>query len=145
MLGNLVKDGITGLMTGLDGLFTNDEQRIKANAIARQIETDLITGLMAHDAKLAEMQARVVEAEAKGESVLQRNWRPIVMLTFVALVVARWLGFTAPDMSPEEYIAIYGIIELGLGGYVIGRSAEKSLKAWLESKRAENTLTAPGK
>ena len=70
-------------------------------------------------------QASIVEAEAKSENWLTSSWRPITMLVFTALIVARWFGWAAPNLSPEEYIKLWDIVELGLGGYVIGRSAEK--------------------
>ena len=47
------------------------------------------------------------------------------MLVFVGLIVARWFGWAAPNLSPEEYIKLWDIVEIGLGGYVIGRSGEK--------------------
>jgi hypothetical protein len=47
------------------------------------------------------------------------------MLVFVGLIVARWFGFAAPNLAEAEYLALWDIVQLGLGGYVIGRSAEK--------------------
>ena len=38
-------------------------------------------------------QAKIVLAEAQG-SWQQRNWRPLLMVTFAGLVVAHWFGFT---------------------------------------------------
>jgi len=31
----------------------------------------------------------------------------------------------APNLTEAEYLALWDIVELGLGGYVVGRSAEK--------------------
>jgi hypothetical protein len=69
--------------------------------------------------------AEIIKAEAEGEGVLQRNWRPILMLTFGALIVARWFGWSAPNLGESEALQLWDIVQLGLGGYVIGRSAEK--------------------
>lgn len=69
--------------------------------------------------------ADVVKAEAQSENWLASSWRPITMLVFVSLVVARWFNWTAPGMSEAEYLSIYDLIKIGLGGYVVGRSAEK--------------------
>ena len=79
---------------------------------------------------LIEAQSDVITAEAKGEGYLQKNWRPITMLTFVGLIVAKWLGFTAAGITPELEMQLLEIIKVGLGGYVIGRSAEKVMKAY---------------
>ncbi|CAB4126966.1 Holin of 3TMs, for gene-transfer release [uncultured Caudovirales phage] len=69
-------------------------------------------------------QADIVKTEA-GTGGLASWWRPITMLTFTGLIVARWFGWAAPNLSPEEYLKLWDIVQLGLGGYVIGRSVEK--------------------
>lgn len=74
-------------------------------------------------------QADIVKAEAQSEHWLTACWRPILMLTFGGLIVARWLGFSAPNISDAEVLKLWNIVELGLGGYVIGRSVEKVMPA----------------
>jgi hypothetical protein len=82
---------------------------------------------LAQKGELAEFTARadIVKTEAASENWLASSWRPILMLTFGALIVARWFGWAAPNLSEAEYLKLWSIVELGLGGYVIGRSAEK--------------------
>jgi hypothetical protein len=82
---------------------------------------------MAQKGELAELMGRaeIVKAEAASDHWLAANWRPVLMLTFGGLIVARWFGFAAPNLSEAEYIKLWDIVELGLGGYVIGRSVEK--------------------
>ena len=86
---------------------------------------------MTQKGELAEFTARadIVKTEAASEHWLAANWRPLLMLTFGALIVARWFGWAAPNLSEAEYIKLWSIVELGLGGYVIGRSAEKIVPA----------------
>lgn len=81
------------------------------------------------EGKLTELkaQAQIINTEASSQHWLAANWRPITMLIFVGLIVARWFGWAAPNLAEEEYIKLWSIVELGLGGYVIGRSAEKIL------------------
>lgn len=69
----------------------------------------------------------IIKTEAASEHWLAACWRPITMLTFAALIVARWFGWAAPDLAEAEYLKLWDIVEFGLGGYVIGRSVEKSL------------------
>jgi len=73
---------------------------------------------------------KVVLGEINGDSWLQRNWRPLTMMTFVGLIVAKWMGFTAPGVTESIEIALLDIIKVGLGGYVVGRSVEKGIKEW---------------
>ena len=70
-------------------------------------------------------QAQIVQAEAASTNWLASSWRPITMLTFVCLIVARWFGWAAPNLTEAEYLKLWDIVQLGLGGYVIGRSVEK--------------------
>lgn len=58
------------------------------------------------------------------ESWLTRNWRPLTMLVFVGLIVARWFGWTAP-IGEAEALKLWDIIAVSLGVYTGGRSLEK--------------------
>ena len=92
-----------------------------------QAEAKLKLMELAQKGEFTEMttKADIIKAEASSESWLAQSWRPIMMLTFGALIVARWLGYAAPGISQEEILKLWNIVELGLGGYVIGRSVEK--------------------
>lgn len=89
---------------------------------------------MQQDGSLAELNAavQVLVAEAQG-NWLQKSWRPILMLTFGGLIVARWMGWSAPNLNPDEYAQLWDIVKLGIGGYVIGRSAEKTVPAVVQA------------
>lgn len=86
---------------------------------------------MAQSGELSELAERtgVIRAEAGSESWLARSWRPLTMLTFTALIVLHWLGFTPENLPPEQVLSLLELVKLGLGGYVIGRSLEKTVKA----------------
>ena len=102
-------------------LFPNAEDEAKRIAAQNQIQIALFQRAAAIESAAAD----IVKAEVQGESWLQRNWRPILMLVFAGLLVARWFGFAAPNLHDVEYAKLWDIVELGLGGYVIGRSVEK--------------------
>ena len=87
----------------------------------RQIESQL-------EQTRLEVRGQVVQAEATGDSWLQRNWRPLTMVWFSALIGGYWFGYTPDNLSEEAVLSLFGLIKLGLGGYVIGRSAEKITK-----------------
>ena len=88
----------------------------------RQIESQL-------EQTRLEVRGQVVQAEATGESWLQRNWRPLTMVWFSALIGGYWFGYTPDNLSDEAVLSLFGLIKLGLGGYVIGRSAENITKS----------------
>lgn len=112
----------TGLKI-IDKVIPNPEQREKA-------KLELLRQQQDGDLREIEAQLKSVVAEINGDSWLQRNWRPATMLTFVTLVVAKWMGFTAPGVSEAIELELMNLIQIGLGGYVVGRSAEKVAKVW---------------
>lgn len=71
-----------------------------------------------------ESAAKIVLAEAQG-SWIKGNWRPITMLVFVGLIVAHWFGLSPDNLSEAQVLELYQLVQIGLGGYVLGRSAEK--------------------
>ncbi len=103
-----------------------------------ELEQKLTLALLEKQSDIEKAAASIVQTEAASKHWLAANWRPMLMLFFAGLIGARWFGFSAEGISPEEYIKLWDIIELGLGGYVIGRSAEKvvpSLAAALGGKK----------
>lgn len=99
-------------------LFPDKEAQQKA-------ENEMLLALMSKQTEIESAAASIVQTEAASQHWLAANWRPLLMLTFGGLIVARWFGWAAPNLSESEYLALWDIVELGLGGYVIGRSAEK--------------------
>jgi hypothetical protein len=81
--------------------------------------------VLEYEQRLLESRASIITAEAKGDSFLQRSWRPITMLTFLALTVGDSLGWLPNPLAPQAWT----LLQLGLGGYVVGRSGEKITKA----------------
>ena len=112
-IGNLAKD----LRTAITGLDPEIQGKI-----------ELII------ARLTELQASVVIAEMKSGAWLAQNWRPITMLTFVAIIANNYILYPylalfwndAPmlEIPPD----MWGLLKIGLGGYVVGRSVEKVAK-----------------
>lgn len=102
----------------VSNLFPDPAEKAKA-------EAEVMSQLLTHQAEIESAAAKIINTEAASQHWLAANWRPITMLTFVALIVARWFGYAAPDLSEAEYIKLWSIVEFGLGGYVVGRSVEK--------------------
>lgn len=99
-------------------LFPDPAERARA-------EAETMRGLIEHQHAIEQAAAGIIKSEAQSESWLARSWRPITMLTFTGLIVARWFGWAAPGLSEAEYLKLWGIVEFGLGGYVAGRTLEK--------------------
>lgn len=112
----------------VDDLITSDEERIKLKNEIAKVQFEFQSKALEYETKLMESKASIIEAEAKSGHAITSMWRPIVMLCFTGIVVARWFGLTAENISPELESQLFSIIQLGLGGYIIGRSGEKIAK-----------------
>jgi hypothetical protein len=102
----------------IDELFTSDEERLRA-------KNEIIKVLQEQQLELQKLQTEIIVTEASG-NWLQRSWRPILMLAFGFIVI--YVKFIAPVFSlpiPELENEFWNLLQLGIGGYVIGRSAEK--------------------
>lgn len=107
---------IIGQIVG--SLFPDPTEKAKA-------EAEAMRQLLAHQGEIEAAAAKIIQTEAASTHWLAANWRPLTMLVFVGLIVARWFGWAAPGLSEAEYLKMWSIVEFGLGGYVVGRSVEK--------------------
>lgn len=107
---------IVGQIVG--SMFPDPTEKAKA-------EAEAMRQLLAHQGEIEAAAAKIIQTEAASTHWLAANWRPLTMITFTALIVARWMGWVAPNLSEAEYLKLWSIIEFGLGGYVVGRSVEK--------------------
>lgn len=120
----------------IDKLFPNPEKRDEARLKLLTLEQQ--GGLKELDVRM-----NVIVAEAQSDHFLTATWRPITMLTFVAIIANNYI--IAPyldvlfgtsiklDIPPD----MWGLLKLGLGGYVIGRSGEKAMKTYAEYKKVK--------
>ena len=109
----------------VDSLVTTDDERLKWKVALEKIENDLKVEGYKYDTALAEARSSIIIAEAQSQSWLARNWRPITMLMFGGLILAIATGLTnVEDLAavPEE---LWRLLQIGIGGYIVGRSAEK--------------------
>jgi hypothetical protein len=93
-------------------------------------------------AQADEMTAKssVVVAEANGESWLQRNWRPLTMMTFVVIMIFNFIfapimgmvGLVVPTLEIPPHM--WTLLTVGIGGYIGGRSIEKAANSKFNNK-----------
>jgi len=112
-----------------DKNFTSQEEKMEAR---NELMSD--TNKLIGD--LNKLRQEVIVTEASG-SKLQRNWRPVLMLTFGGIIVCTWVLFPLINIfvknsdlsglinSLQGAEQFWNVVKLGLGGYVIGRSVEK--------------------
>ena len=112
----------------IDELFTSDEERMHA-------KNEILKVLKEQQLELQRLQTEVIVAEANG-NWLQRSWRPILMLAFGFIVI--YVKFIAPLFSlpiPSLENEFWNLLQIGIGGYVIGRTGEKMIKEYASTKK----------
>jgi len=118
-----VLDGISAVL----GKFIADPNaKLQAQIELTKVATDYQTSVLNAERDLAVQQASVITAEAKSESWIARNWRPITMLTFVYIIAHNYIfatlfHLTVVPIPPD----MWDLLKLGIGGYIAGRSVEK--------------------
>ena len=119
--------GVAGKL--IDKFFPNKEEALKRKAELAVME-------MNGELKEMEQAVKIITAEANSDSFIAKNWRPVTMLVFVAIIANNYILYPyislfwqdAPmlEIPPD----MWGLLKLGLGGYVLGRSAEKATTIW---------------
>ena len=122
---SLIKEIFVPLERMVDEVHTSAEEKLQARNQLQALQNEMTFKLLELRKAELDAQSSIIIAEAKGESWLQRSWRPVTMLTFTALVVAHWLGWTAENLSEDTIQSLLEIVKYGISGYIVGRSAEK--------------------
>jgi hypothetical protein len=118
----------------IDSIHTSEEEKLIIKNELAKMQFEMQSKVLEYETKLMESKASIISAEAKSGYFITSAWRPIVMLTFAGIIVARWFGLTADNISAELESQLFDIIQLGIGGYIMGRSGEKIAKE-LKSKK----------
>ena len=105
----------------IDSMHTSTEEKLTLKNKLAVIENTMTAKTIEYETKLLAAKTSIITAEATGESWMQRNWRPITMLTFLALVVCDSFGWLANPLAGEAWT----LLQIGLGGYVTSRGVEK--------------------
>jgi hypothetical protein len=126
----------------VDEFHHSGEEKQEAQMKIFTLEQQLSEKLLDYDSQIKKYQADILVAEIKGQAWLQQNWRPLVMLTFGAIIannyiLVPWISvlaalfgsdFRAPVLEfPGEF---WQLLVVGVGGYIAGRSLEKTKKSW---------------
>lgn len=116
-LGDAIKP-VAGL---IDDLITTDEEKRILHIQLTKLENAFAERVLSYESQVMQMKADVIMAEAKGESWLQRSWRPITMLVFLLLIVAHYIGILAFPITEQ----MWTLLQIGIGGYIVSRGTEK--------------------
>ncbi len=149
---------ISGLAAPISGVITKfvtrKEDQIRAQAEIEKIQKEFETKVLDNQNNLLTAQKDLVLAEVKGHW-FQRNWRPALMWIIITIIANNYLiapivnqivtVFGGENILPmlELPDKLFNLMTIGLGGYVVGRSAEKIVPQMAETKALIAAGTTP--
>ena len=143
ILGTLIDAGVNLFKSYFPPDLT-PEQKAKLEAGEQAFKEHITASLIDYNKTILEQQASIVRAEAQSGSWLTSNWRPITMLVFVSIIANNYILYPYLslfwDKAPMLTVPVemWQLLKIGLGGYVVGRSVEKSIKHFVKAKDNKN-------
>lgn len=128
----LIGGAIKPVTDMVDNLHTSDAEKQQVKNELRRLENNITSKVLDYEKMLLQSKTELVGAEIRGRSWLQRNWRPLLMLSVVAIIVNNYILFpylSAFGMEEAQMLelpnGLWTLLTTGVGGYVVGRSGEK--------------------
>jgi hypothetical protein len=144
-----VSSPATGLLNAakgiLDKFIASPDEKAKATIELLEANNAFTLEMAKLDVTNYQTQASVIITEAKSESWLTSNWRPLVAVAFAAgcimalvYVLFGTVRLDQKDLVMTIALEFLGITKICLGGYYFGRTWEKSgpqtVAAWRGKK-----------
>jgi len=142
ILGTGIKETVDSIGNAIDRIDKSDE-KLELQLKYKQLLATIEGACIDYESKLLDSRSKIIESEAKGESALQRNWRPLLMCICMFIIFTNYVlvpFFRIPPAILDDHI--WSLMEMGVGGYVAGRSLEKiseNLGAVLVTARKKRT------
>ena len=110
-------------------LFNTIDKAVPDKDLQEKLKAQLQTQLLQSHTQELKAAASIIEAEAKA-GWFASSWRPLLMYVLIFILVWNYVigpvikVFTGAVISFELPGDVWTLLNVGLGGYVIGRSAE---------------------
>ena len=120
-------------------LFSTVDKAVPDKDLAEKLKAQLNTQLLQSGTEELKAAASIVEAEAKANWFVA-GWRPTLMYVLIFILIWNYiLGpvcklFTGTIITFELPGDVWTLLQIGLGGYVVGRSGE-SIARTLTNKK----------
>jgi len=142
ILGTILGGGVEGLLKGAGSLAKDIRTAITGETTLTSESKALLDGKLIEletvlaqlKVKTDELRHNIIIAETQSQSWLARNWRPILMLTIIAIVANNYIIFPYANLFTEKVVMLtlpdhlWALLKIGVGGYIVGRSAEQVAK-----------------
>ena len=110
-------------------LFNTIDKSVPDNDLAAKLKNDLQTQMLQSHTQELTAAAKIIEAEAKA-GWFASSWRPLLMYVLIFILIWNYvlgpviLFFFKASITITLPGDVWTLLQIGLGGYVVGRSAE---------------------
>jgi hypothetical protein len=127
-------------------LFNTVDKAVADKDLAAKLKADLQTQMLQSHTQELTAAAKIIEAEAKA-GWFASSWRPLLMYVLIFILIWNYvlgpviLFFFKASITITLPGDVWTLLQIGLGGYVVGRSAESVARTMAnkpQSKEQEN-------
>jgi len=110
-------------------LFNTVDKAVTDKDLAAKLKAELQTQMLQSHTQELQAASRIIEAEAKA-GWFASSWRPLLMYVLIFILVWNYvlgpviLFFFKASITITLPGDVWTLLQIGLGGYVVGRSAE---------------------
>ena len=110
-------------------LFSTIEKSVPDKDLQAKLKADLQTQLLQSNTQELQAAAKIIEAEAKA-GWFASSWRPLLMYVLIFILVWNYILGPVIKLMIGTVITfelpgdVWTLLQIGLGGYVVGRSGE---------------------
>ena len=113
----------------VDNLHTSEKEKAEIKRSIFEMKNNLMN-------QLIKSKGEIIKAEAESEHFLTSTWRPITALVFVTIIANNYIiapymeAFMGTKIILKIPPQMWDLLKIMIGGYVVGRSAEKGISKW---------------
>ena len=111
------------------------DQLIEDKDLSKKLKQELELEMLKKQDELTKAAAEVVKAEAQSQHWIVAAWRPILMLVITFIVAMHYAIFPLASLAGYDLMIelpneLWTLLQIGVGGYVVGRSGEKMMEKY---------------
>ena len=124
-------------------LFNTVDKAVADKDLAAKLKADLQTQMLQSHTQELTAAAKIIEAEAKA-GWFASSWRPLLMYVLIFILVWNYvlgpviLFFFKASITITLPGDVWTLLQIGLGGYVVGRSAESVARTMANKPQAKD-------
>jgi len=131
--------GIFDLLSGIvkpitdmiDNLTTTDKEKLQLKNKLLEIQNLYNSKILEYENNISKYREQIIISESQGSSWLQRNWRPILMVSITLILINNYILFPYLHTIFSQIVVLnfpnglWTLLTTGITGYILGRSGEK--------------------